>query len=96
MVKVLMIMQHIALCTPCIVLLNHDHLLHMQVDHAEPKTEILVDQVQWVFGGQQESSYEDANIVVFKATPVHLTTILSFVYNFILIMILTCALSCRS
>jgi hypothetical protein len=26
-------------------------------------------EVQWVFGGPQASSYEDANIVVIKASP---------------------------
>jgi hypothetical protein len=36
------------------------------IDHAESKTEIQAEQVQWVFGGPQASSYEDANIVVIK------------------------------
>jgi hypothetical protein len=39
------------------------------MDHVEPKTEIQVQQVQGVFGGPQVSSYEDANIVVIKASP---------------------------
>jgi hypothetical protein len=38
------------------------------MDHVEPKTEIQVQQVQGVFGGPQVSSYEDANIVVIKAS----------------------------
>jgi hypothetical protein len=42
--------------------------MHIQVDHAEPKTEIQVEQVQWVFGGPQASSCEDANIAVIKAS----------------------------
>jgi hypothetical protein len=50
--------------------------MHMWVDHAESTREIQVEQVQWVFGGPQASSYEDGNIVVIKANPVHQTTIL--------------------
>jgi hypothetical protein len=38
------------------------------VVHREAKTEIQVEQVQWVFGGPQASSYEDANIVVIMAS----------------------------
>jgi hypothetical protein len=43
--------------------------MHMRVDHVEPKMEILDEQVQGVFRGPQVSSYEDANIVVIKASP---------------------------
>jgi hypothetical protein len=43
--------------------------MHMWVDHAESTREIQVEQVQWVFGGPQASSYEDGNIVVIKANP---------------------------
>jgi hypothetical protein len=39
------------------------------MDHVEPKTEIQVQQVQGVFEGPQASTYEDANIVVIKASP---------------------------
>jgi hypothetical protein len=35
----------------------------------EPEPEIKKEHVQGVFGGQQASSYEDANIVVIKASP---------------------------
>jgi hypothetical protein len=38
----------------------------------EPKTEIQVEQVHGVFRVPRASSYEDANIVVIKASPVHL------------------------
>jgi hypothetical protein len=41
----------------------------MRVDHAEPKTEIQAEQVQWVFGSPQALSFKDANIVVIKASP---------------------------
>jgi hypothetical protein len=36
----LMFMHHIALCTPCIALVNGGHLLHMRVGHAEPEVEV--------------------------------------------------------
>jgi hypothetical protein len=65
----LMFMHYTALCTPCIALFNGDHLLHIQVDYAEPESEIQAKQVQWVFKGPQASSCEDANIVVIKASP---------------------------
>jgi hypothetical protein len=42
--------------------------MHIRVDHAEPKTKIQAEQVQWVFGGPQVSSCEDVNIVVIKAS----------------------------
>jgi hypothetical protein len=62
-------MHHIALCTPCIALVNCGHLLHMRVDHVKPKSKFQAEQRQWVFGGPQASSCEDANIVVIKASP---------------------------
>jgi hypothetical protein len=40
MVKVLIIMHHIALCTPCIALVNDGHLSHMRVDRAELEAEV--------------------------------------------------------
>jgi hypothetical protein len=63
MIRILMIMHHIALCTPCIALCNYDHLLHIRVDHVEPKTENQAEQVQWVFRDPQASSCEDTDIV---------------------------------
>jgi hypothetical protein len=57
-------MHHIALYTPCIALVIGGHILHMQVDHTEPETEILVEQVRWVFGGSQSSSGEDTNLAL--------------------------------
>jgi hypothetical protein len=35
-----MIMHHIALCTPCITLVNGGHILHMRVDHVEPEAKV--------------------------------------------------------
>jgi hypothetical protein len=49
MVKVLIIMYHIALCTSCIAHFDVAHLLHIWVDHVEPRTENQVEQVQCVF-----------------------------------------------
>jgi hypothetical protein len=37
MVKVLVIMHHITLYTPCIALVNGGHLLHIRVYHADRK-----------------------------------------------------------
>jgi hypothetical protein len=64
----LLIMHHIALCTQCIALFNYDNLLHIRVDHVEPKSEFQAKQVRWVVGGPQVSSSEDANIVMIKAS----------------------------
>jgi hypothetical protein len=64
----LLFMHYIALCISCIALVNCGHLLHMRVDHVKPKTEIQAEQVQWVFRGPQELSYENANIVVINAS----------------------------
>jgi hypothetical protein len=60
--KVLLIMHHIVLFTPCIALFNCVHLLHIQVDHGETKTENQVEQVQWMFGDPQASSCVVTNI----------------------------------
>jgi hypothetical protein len=60
---------HIALCTPCIALVNCGQLSHRWVDHAKPKSEFQAELVQGVFGGPQASSCEDANIVMIKTSP---------------------------
>jgi hypothetical protein len=41
-----MIMQHLALCTPCIALVNYGHLLHIRLDHTEPGFEEPTEQPQ--------------------------------------------------
>jgi hypothetical protein len=72
-------MHHITLCTPYITLVNCGHLLHMRVDHAEPKMEFQAEQIQWAFGGPQASNVVDANIAFgSRQVPMHLTTILEF------------------
>jgi hypothetical protein len=38
--------HHIALYTICIALVNCGHLLHIRVDHAEPKTKFQAEQIQ--------------------------------------------------
>jgi hypothetical protein len=69
MSRILLIMHHIALCTPCITHFDLSSYLCKYVDHAERKTEIQAEQFQGMFGGPQASSCEDANIVVIKASP---------------------------
>jgi hypothetical protein len=64
-----MIMHHIALCTPCIALVNSGHLLHMWVDHAESKMEIHAERVQRVFRGPCASSGEDTNLALDQGKP---------------------------
>jgi hypothetical protein len=44
MVKALMIMHHIALCTPCIAYFNVGHLLHIRYNPADPKMEVRAEQ----------------------------------------------------
>jgi hypothetical protein len=63
--------------------------MHIWVDHVEPKTEIQVEQVQWIFKGPQVSSYEDANIVMIKTSPGALNQYsLSFILKFVLCSIM--------
>jgi hypothetical protein len=62
MVKVLIIMHHIALCTPCITHFDIAYLLHIRVDRVEPKTENQAEQIQWVFGDSQASRCENTDI----------------------------------
>jgi hypothetical protein len=60
------------------------------IDPAESKTEIQVEQVEWVFGGPQSSSYEDANIVVIKASPSafnHAPCLLSSIFLYVLLQL---------
>jgi hypothetical protein len=49
--------------------INYGYLLHIRVDHAEPKSEFQAEQVQWTFGEPQASSCENTNIIVIKASP---------------------------
>jgi hypothetical protein len=58
----LLIMHHIAFCTPYIALFNYYYLLHIQVDHVELKMKNQAEQVQWVFEDPQASSCEDTGI----------------------------------
>jgi hypothetical protein len=57
-------MHHIALCTPCITLVNGGHLLHMRVDHAESKSEVQAERVQKEYDGPQVSSVKDTNLAL--------------------------------
>jgi hypothetical protein len=61
MLRLLLFMHHIALCTPCIALFNCGHLLHIRVDHVEPKSKIQGSKSVRC-GGPQATSCVDANI----------------------------------
>jgi hypothetical protein len=69
MLRLPRIMHHISLYTPCIALVNCDHLLHILVDDAKPKMKIRAEQVRWVFGGPEASSGKDTNLYWIKASP---------------------------
>jgi hypothetical protein len=72
-------MHHIALCTPCIALFNCGHLLHMRVDHVEPKSEIQVERVQKEYDGPQAPSCMNTNLAIgSRQALVHLTKLLVF------------------
>jgi hypothetical protein len=64
MVKMLMIMHHIALCIPCIALCNCGHLLHMRADHMEQKSEIQAELVQKEYDSSQAPSYMNTNLSI--------------------------------
>jgi hypothetical protein len=51
MLRLFLFMHHIALCNPCVALFNCGYLLHIRVDHTEPKSEIQAEQVQREYGG---------------------------------------------
>jgi hypothetical protein len=79
MSMMLMLMHHIALCTPCIALFNCGHLLHMRVDHVEPKSEIQVERVQKEYDGPQAPSCMNTNLAIgSRQALVHLTKLLVF------------------
>jgi hypothetical protein len=81
-------MHHIALCTQCIALFNCGHLLHMRVDHKEPKPEVQAEQAQ------VEAS---TNLVWDQGKPRCIKPpSLNFVSLYVLIMILRYALGYRS
>jgi hypothetical protein len=94
MVKVLLIMHHIALCTPCIILHFAPHALLLVyytctfvLDPTEPKPEEL----------QEPAPVEDANPEQEQGKPRCIKPhSLSFIYLYILFMIFECALDHRS
>jgi hypothetical protein len=71
MVKLIMIMimDHIALCTPCIALVNGGHLLQMQVDHAEPEAEVQKGSKTKECSEVQVSSGKDTNLALDQGKP---------------------------
>jgi hypothetical protein len=69
MVMVLIIRHHIALCTPCIALVNCDRHFAYALDHTELKTEIQAVQVQWWIEGPQAPSGVDTNLMLDQGKP---------------------------
>jgi hypothetical protein len=67
--RMLMFMHHIALCTPCIVLVNCGHLLHMRVDHTKPESEFQAEQVQKEYSGPQASSARILTLLLDQGKP---------------------------
>jgi hypothetical protein len=68
--------------------------MHIQVDHTKPNTKIQAEQVQWVFGGPQASSCEDANIVLDQGKPWCIEPdLIVFCFWILLYVIVGCALS---
>jgi hypothetical protein len=61
-----LIIYYIVFCITCITLFNCGYFLYIWIDHTELESENQAEQVQWVFGGPQASSCDDANIVVIK------------------------------
>jgi hypothetical protein len=86
MVKIVMIMHHTILCTPCIALFNCGHLLHIRVDHVEPKTDNEAEQVQWVFGTHKRQVLRILTFLRIKASlsasyQSRCVLYLNFIYN---------------
>jgi hypothetical protein len=72
-------MHIIALCTPCIILFNCGHLLHMRVYHAEHKSKIQAKRVQTEYDGPPATSCMDTNLAIgSRQALVHQTTVLEF------------------
>jgi hypothetical protein len=67
--------------------------MHIRVDHAEPKTKIQAEQVQWVFEGPQASRFEDAKIIVIKSSLGALTNAPVFYFEYCFMIYFDCALS---
>jgi hypothetical protein len=67
--RMLFIMHHIVLCTPCIALVNGGYFLHMRVDQADPKSGFQAEQVHWAFGGPQASSGKYINLALDQDKP---------------------------
>jgi hypothetical protein len=62
-------MHHIAFCTSCLEHFNLGHLYSYPGRSHRVEIGDKKEQVQWVFGGPQALSCEDANIVVIKTSP---------------------------
>jgi hypothetical protein len=88
MLILLLFMHHIALCTPCIALFNCDHLLHIRVDHTEPKSEIQTEQVQREYGGPQAPNVRIPTLLLGQGKPWCITPqSLIFIFEFNIFML---------
>jgi hypothetical protein len=82
MLRLLLFMHHIVLCTPCIILFNCVHLLHKRVDHAEQKSEIQAEQVQKEYDGPQALSARILTLILDQDKPWCITLqSLNFILN---------------
>jgi hypothetical protein len=61
-------MHHISPRTPCIAPFNCGHLLHIQIYHVEPKSEIQGSK-SVSCGGPQAISYVDTNLALDQGKP---------------------------
>jgi hypothetical protein len=81
MFSLLLFMHYIALCTSSIALFSCVHLSHMQVDHAEQKSEIQAERVQKKYDGPQVPSCMDTKLAIgSRQALVQHTTILDFYF----------------
>jgi hypothetical protein len=69
MSRMLMFMHHIALCTPCIILVDCGHLLNMRVDHVKPESQLQAEQVLKEYGGPQVSSVRILTLLLDQGKP---------------------------
>jgi hypothetical protein len=89
-----MFMHHVALCTPYIALVNGGHLLHMRVDHVEPKSEISSGVSAQRVCGPQASNDEDTNLALDQDKPRCIPPLsLSFIFETLIIILFNFALN---
>jgi hypothetical protein len=88
MLRMLLFIHHIAFCTSCIASLPLAHIRSFTLDHVEPGLKVQAECTQ---------VKESTNLALDQGKPWCIYPVsLSFIYNYILIMILECALGYRS